>query len=370
MAISTVETAATTVPVDLIDADPDQPRKHFDTTAHDTLVDSIRAEGLLQPIGVRPVGERYVIVYGERRLRAVQALGWSEIPVVELSRDNHLDLLVLQLVENMMRADLHPVEEAHAFRRLIDAGMTATEVAERIGKSKSYISHKLSLLTLPDPLGIYLDAGLLSEGQVRQLLRLKTFYGDRTRTMKAGHVPDDAEAWPDEVVIPAAVLSFRPLDWPPGFHIPDFDGEQSATIARSARALAAGVLTKPAQPEWMLVTWFYATMLVSFDGTTAGTVTAARTFVERHIDLVTSAMVAVFSYGDDPHAWGDHLEQDGWLYLSDLRHAGFRTDSATVQEWVAEHLDLVVPLVAEDGTGLAAPSARQPGGPQHRDVAG
>lgn len=351
-------TVATEVPVSLIGPDPDQPRRHFDPDLLAELIESIRAEGLLQPVGVRSEGDRYRLIFGERRLRAVQALGWSTIPAVELSRDNHLDVLVLQLVENMTRADLHPIEEAHAFRRLIDAGMPAVEVATRIGKSKSYISHKLSLLTLPDPIGIYLEADLLTEGQVRQLARLKAFYGTASRDYRPEVTPTDWQTWPDEVTIPAAVLAWRPLDVPPGYHLPDLSGPVAEVIARSAKALLRLILAEP-QPGWMPAAWWYATMLASFHGSEAGTVNAARSFVERHIDLIASAMVAVLAYGDDPDRWPDHYRDDGWLYLSDLRHAGFASSAEAVRQWIGAHPELVAPLISEDGRGFARPSKRQ-----------
>lgn len=374
MAMQTIDNAIlaapATVAVDLIDPDPDQPRKHFDAQDHQRLVESIRDEGLMQPIGLRRVADRFVIVYGERRFRAVQTLGWDTIPAVELSRDNRLDVLVLQLVENLTRADLHPIEEAHAFRRLIDAGMPATEVARRIGKSKGYVSHKLSLLTLPDPLGIYLEAGLLTEGQVRQLARLKGFYGDMEHNFMPAEAglarlsEDEWRAWPDEVVIPAAVIAWRPLDWPPGHHLPDFHGEVAETIARSARALLEMIVAEPVQRTWVPVTWWYATMLASFTGSPAGTVAAAKSFVDRHIDLVASAQVAVFVYGNKPDTWPEHHRRDGWQYLADLRHAGFASDAESVKAWIGSHLDLVEPLIAEDGTGFAAPSAQQASSPE------
>lgn len=368
MTTSTAMDTVSTVRVALIERDPDQPRFIFNEAAHMALVESIRSEGLLQPIAVRRVDDRlgagateprFVIVYGERRFRAVQELGWDEIPAVELSRDNYVDVLVTQLVENLTRTDLHPVEEAHAYQRLIDAGMKATDVAERIGKSKSYISHKLSLLGLPDPLGIFLERGLLSEGQVRQLARLKGVYGTRTITYKeASKLLEEVDEWPDCVVIPAAFMSWRPLDWPCGYGFPAFEGEIAETIARSARALLRLLIAEPEQPAWLVPTWWYAAQLVRHE---TSTVNDARTLVEAHIEHISSAMVMVLLMGEDPSNWPDH---DGWLYCSDLRHAGFEHDLDSVKDWLRDHLDVVENAVSETGPGLLLPSARQPGAPQ------
>lgn len=354
-------TDTTMISTALIDPDPEQPRKHFDPEAHTALVASIQSEGLLQPIAVRRSGDRFVIVYGERRFRAVTNLGWTEIPAVELSRDNAVDLLVTQLIENLTRSDLHPIEEAHAYRRLIEAGVTATEIAAKVNKSKSYISHKLALLGLPDPLGIYLKDGVLSEGQIRQLARLKGFYGDLTKTYIRTEPAPDLHTWPDVVAIPAGVISMRPLDCPPGYHIPDFEKASASVIARSSRALIELFVREPTQPAWLQAVWWYATILVSVGGTVAD----ARTLVERHMDSVVSAAVMVLLHGDDPERWPD---QDGWLYLSDLRHAAMPTDLDGIKAWLVDRLGLVHDMVGDDehsGTGIAAPSARQVGSPQH-----
>ncbi|MBP8291444.1 MAG: ParB/RepB/Spo0J family partition protein [Caldilineaceae bacterium] len=165
-----------------IDPDPGQPRQHFDAAALQELADSMTATGQAVPITVKPAGARFVIVTGERRWRAAQMLGWSTIR----ADVQDIDAATAQwqtLVENIQRAGLTPIEEAHAFQKLVDAGHTQTEIGKRIGKTQSYVAQKIRLLRLPagvqDMLDVgrasvpeMLNGGRLSEGHGRQLLRL------------------------------------------------------------------------------------------------------------------------------------------------------------------------------------------------------
>jgi len=138
-------------PLDLIDANPNQPRKHFDTEGLRELAASIAKLGILQPIVVRPVGDRFTIVAGERRWRAAQMAGLTEIPVVEISPDMaEGDQFVRSVAENVNRRDMTVTEEAQAFQRLVDSGMTIEEVAEVLGKRPQDIRWRLDLLAL-DP---------------------------------------------------------------------------------------------------------------------------------------------------------------------------------------------------------------------------
>ena len=166
-----------------IDPDPDQPRQHFDAAALQELADSLAATGQAVPITVKPAGARFVILTGERRWRAAQLLGWSTIR----ADVQDIDAATAQwqtLVENIQRAGLTPIEEAHAFKNLVDAGHTQTEIARRIGKTQSYVAQKIRLLRLPAGVQEMLDAGRpsvpemlnagrLSEGHGRQLLRVR-----------------------------------------------------------------------------------------------------------------------------------------------------------------------------------------------------
>ena len=148
--------------IELIHADPNQPRKYFDEEGIRELSQSMEANGLAVPILVRPDDEGYLIVHGERRYRAAQLLGWEEIPaeVRELSIE---EAGWLSLIENIQREDLSPIEEAQAYRIHLE-NMTQAELGERIGKDRSYISQKLRLLTLPPPIQYYLNTRSIREG--------------------------------------------------------------------------------------------------------------------------------------------------------------------------------------------------------------
>lgn len=170
--MSTIRTMSRDIPVNLIDPDPAQARRNFDAVALGELAQSIDANGLAVPLLVRPGADgRFILVHGERRLRAAQSLGWETIPaaVGDLTPEA---ARWLALVENIQRADLTPTEEAHAFEAILATGSTQTELGRRIGKSQSYISTKLRFLKLPVEAQAALDAGALAEGHAKQLLRV------------------------------------------------------------------------------------------------------------------------------------------------------------------------------------------------------
>lgn len=160
------------VPVDQIEPNPDQPRSRFDDTTLDELSASIKEVGILQPIVVTQTDTGYTLVAGERRWRAAKRAGLDTIPAVArgVSGDS---TLVESLVENLQRQDLTPLEEAHAYRQLLeDVGMTQEQIADRVGKSRPAISNTLRLLQLPGPVQVMVDAGHLSAGAARALLGL------------------------------------------------------------------------------------------------------------------------------------------------------------------------------------------------------
>jgi ParB/RepB/Spo0J family partition protein len=159
------------ISIALIDPDPQQPRQVFEETALAELAASMTANGLLQAIMVRPFGARYVVVHGERRLRAARSLGWLTI-AAEVRDIAAEDAPWLALVENLQRADLSPIEEARAYQALITAGATQMEFGRRLGKGQSAIATKLRLLKLPEPVQGALHAGMLHEGAAKHLLRL------------------------------------------------------------------------------------------------------------------------------------------------------------------------------------------------------
>jgi ParB family chromosome partitioning protein len=161
------------LPVEAITPNPKQPRQVFDEEAMAELVHSIREIGLLQPVVVRPSREgRYELIMGERRWRAHQAAGLAVIPaIVRDTADD--DLLRDALLENLHRSQLNALEEAAAYRQLLDDfGCTHDELAQRIGRSRPQISNTLRLLKLPTPVQRRVAAGVLSAGHARALLGL------------------------------------------------------------------------------------------------------------------------------------------------------------------------------------------------------
>lgn len=162
-----------TVSLSEIDTKPDQPRKKFDAESIAALADSIAANGLLQPILVRKIGDRYEIIAGERRFRASKMAGLTEIPVIITEADD-LTAAKYALIENLQREDLNPYEEAKAYKVLIDEyDLSHEEVSVQIGKSRSAITNALRLLELPDEAVEMLVDGTLSAGHGRALLGLR-----------------------------------------------------------------------------------------------------------------------------------------------------------------------------------------------------
>jgi ParB family chromosome partitioning protein len=160
------------VPVDQVRPNPYQPRTDFEEDALAELVESIRANGLLQPLVVRPTEEGWEVVAGERRLRALRKLGWSTAPVVvrELSDQQ---MLVLALVENLQRENLSPIEEGQGYRSLMEAfDLTQSQVADRVGKDRSTVANTLRLLHLDDEVKRMVSSGALSAGHGRAILGL------------------------------------------------------------------------------------------------------------------------------------------------------------------------------------------------------
>ena len=161
------------VPIEQLRPNPDQPRRSFDDEALAELAQSIREKGILQPLIVRPVPDdasMFEIVAGERRWRAAQRAGLHEAPV--LIRDfNDTEVLEIGIIENVQREGLNPIEEAAAYRQLIDRfGHTQDKVAEALGKSRSHVANCLRLLNLPDNVQGMVTDGRLSSGHARALI--------------------------------------------------------------------------------------------------------------------------------------------------------------------------------------------------------
>jgi len=167
--------APLTVDIDRITPNPFQPRSVLDPAKLQVLADSIRQHGIIQPLVVREAANgRYVLIAGERRWRAAQLAGQATVPVVVMDAAPRAQL-ELALVENVVRSDLSPLEEAAAYRQLIEEfGLTQSEVAERVGRSRVSVTNTLRLLTAPEAVQNALTAGHITEGHARALLGLPT----------------------------------------------------------------------------------------------------------------------------------------------------------------------------------------------------
>ncbi|MGI8556506.1 MAG: ParB/RepB/Spo0J family partition protein [Pyrinomonadaceae bacterium] len=159
--------------LDLIDANSEQPRTEFTEQNLEELAQSIKANGVVQPIVVRKKGGRYEIIAGERRWRASQKAGTNKIPaVVRNVADDKL--LELALIENIQRQELNPIEEAKAYKKLIQTiGLTQEMVAERVGKNRTFIANYLRILKLPDDIQNFITSNKLSVGHAKALLTIE-----------------------------------------------------------------------------------------------------------------------------------------------------------------------------------------------------
>lgn len=171
---STLDLGAEPSEVDLesIVPGPMQPRTHFDEASLESLADSIRTHGIVQPLLVRRRDGGYELIAGERRWRAAKLAGITRVPVVvkEVADDN---LLEIALIENIQRENLNPIEEAQAYKKLLETvGLTQESLASRVGRDRSYITNYLRLLRLPDDVQQLVKEGRLSTGHARTLLAL------------------------------------------------------------------------------------------------------------------------------------------------------------------------------------------------------
>ena len=160
------------VDLDSIVPGPMQPRTHFDEASLQNLADSIKSHGVVQPLLVRRRDSGFELIAGERRWRAAKLAGLTRVPVIvkEVPDDS---LLEIALIENIQREDLNPIEEAQAYRKLIETvGLTQEALASRVGRDRSYITNYLRLLRLPDDLQQLVKEGRLSTGHARTLLAL------------------------------------------------------------------------------------------------------------------------------------------------------------------------------------------------------
>lgn len=170
-------TPTTALPIEKIKRNPKQPRKNFDPEALEELSDSIKQNGVLQPILVRKKGSTYEIVAGERRYQASKMAGLTEMPVIIKDIDDN-EVFQLALIENLQRSDLTPLEEARGYRQLLDThGLTQEGLAKILSKSRSAIANTLRLMDLPKEVQDMMEESLLSAGHARAILSVPTEEG-------------------------------------------------------------------------------------------------------------------------------------------------------------------------------------------------
>jgi ParB family transcriptional regulator, chromosome partitioning protein len=185
-----IVTGAEKIQLDKIDPNPWQPRREFGEAELEDLIRSIQLHGVLQPIILRRLGDRFQLIAGERRWRASQELGTGSISAVVVTATDR-EMLEWSIVENAQRADLNPIETAMAFRRLMtEFSLTQEDVAERVGQSRSHVANTLRLLDLPDEIKDLVSRGTITAGAGRALLAVKS-PADRLRLAReaaAGNV--------------------------------------------------------------------------------------------------------------------------------------------------------------------------------------
>jgi ParB family chromosome partitioning protein len=192
------------IPIDQIDANPFQPRTDFNAEELESLAESIRVQGVLQPILVRShptLPERYQIVAGERRFRAAMQAGLTEIPTILRDMDDS-DAAVVALVENLQRQDLNAIEEAEGYQRLlVDFGLTHESLGFAVSKSRSHIGNTIRLLKLPTPVLRDVRSGSLSSGHARALINAPNPEALAEQILKRGMSVRQAEALVNKAVV-------------------------------------------------------------------------------------------------------------------------------------------------------------------------
>ncbi|MDO8880430.1 MAG: ParB/RepB/Spo0J family partition protein [Coriobacteriia bacterium] len=202
------------LPIASVEPNPHQPRTTMDETHISELADSIKKVGVLQPIVVRPIGNEYQIIAGERRWRAAREAGLEKVPV-RVMMCSETEALALALIENLQREDLNPVEEARGYRRLIDEyHMTQSELADRVSKSRSAVTNTLRLLDLPEDILELLYNSQISAGHARAILSIPD--DDRRHTLARKCVDEglsvrEAESIAKLLAAGANIQAQRPL---------------------------------------------------------------------------------------------------------------------------------------------------------------
>lgn len=170
-----VKESVTKIEINLIRANEEQPRKYFDNEKIANLAQSIKEHGIIQPIILMKNGDFYTIVAGERRWRAAKSIGMKEIPAIVMELSNK-QLLEISLIENIQREDLNPIEEAIAYKKLIEEfNITQEDLAAKLGKSRTAITNSMRLLNLDKRVQDYLIEGVITEGHGRAILGISDF---------------------------------------------------------------------------------------------------------------------------------------------------------------------------------------------------
>ena len=186
---NTINTNIVNVRVDHIIGDPEQPRRTFDLQALRELADSMADSGLLQPIVIRPrvddttKEKRYILIAGERRWRAAQMLNWDTVPAIVRRTLSDSEAAKLQLLENITREDLNPIEEAQAMGRMVQQGYTVAELSACIGTPPNIVAYKLNLLNLREDIQFLVSKGQVSSGVAHSLVKLS--HDGQGRVLKA-----------------------------------------------------------------------------------------------------------------------------------------------------------------------------------------
>lgn len=163
------------IPVDVISSNPFQPRIHFNPEAFEELKKSILSNGLIQPITVRRVDNKYELISGERRLKACRDIGYKEIPAYIIKVDSDETMLAMALIENIQREKLNPIEVGLAYKRLMEeCRLTQEEIADKVGKDRSTVANSIRLLKLPKQIQESLIKETISMGHARALINLPT----------------------------------------------------------------------------------------------------------------------------------------------------------------------------------------------------
>lgn len=162
------------IPLEKLKLNPFQPREKIKEEEIDELSESIKEKGLLQPVIVAKREDFFVLIAGERRVKAVQKLGWEKIPAIVKEIREDKDLILIALIENLQREDLNPVEKARAYEKLQkEFGLTQEEISKIVGKSRAAVANTLRILKLPEKVKEMIASGILNEGHARALLSIE-----------------------------------------------------------------------------------------------------------------------------------------------------------------------------------------------------